>query len=149
MTGVVLAPAGIVWLRRDHHAEGDLPQLHNPLELGAAIRFGLLLATVLLLTRLLSDAYGDAGLLAIGAVSGIVDLNAITLTVARMSSEQAGTAAGVATVVLASVSNGIFKAVLSLAAGTPALALRVGVPLLGGAAAGMTAVWLGGHWPAL
>jgi len=109
--------------------------------------FGILLAIVLALSRLLSDAYGDAGLLAVGAASGLVDLNAITLSVARMPDGGVTTAVAVSTIVLASVSNGVFKAVLSLAAGTPALALRIGVPMAGAACAGLAALWLGGLWP--
>jgi uncharacterized membrane protein (DUF4010 family) len=147
MALVVLGPAAVVWLRRERNGDTAELQLHNPLELGAALRFGALLAIVLALSRLLSDAYGDMGLLAVGAVSGLVDLNAITLSVARMAEDGVVTAVAVATIVVASVSNGLFKAVLSLVAGTPALALRIGVPMVGAAVAGLVALWLGGHWP--
>lgn len=147
MAAVVLGPALFVWLRRNQENDASPLQLKNPLELGAALRFGVLLAAVLTITRYLNDTYGSAGLLTFGTLSGSVDLNAITLTVSRMSADEAGIALAVSTIVLASFSNGLFKTLLTLVAGTRALAVRVGVPMVIAGFAGIAAVWLGGHWP--
>jgi uncharacterized membrane protein (DUF4010 family) len=105
-----------------------------------------MLAGVLVLTRYLGELYGDQGLLVIGAISGLIDLNAITLAVASRAQEGPLTIE-VATIVLASACNGVFKSVLALAAGTAALAARVALPMLIAAAAGLSSAWLAGYWP--
>lgn len=146
MAACLVGPAALTWLRRERDHDGTAVQLRNPLELGAALRFGLMLAGVLVLTRFLGDLYGGQGLLAVGAISGLIDLNAITLAVA--SREHAvGLAIEVSTIVLASASNGLFKGALALAAGNAALAARVAVPMAVAAVAGMSTVWVTGHWP--
>lgn len=148
MAAVVLAPAVVVWRRYDSDGQAQSIKLDNPLELGSALRFGALLAVVLLLARLLREAYGGVGLLAVGLISGLVDLNAITLSVARMGGEALEQPLAVATIVLASVSNGLFKGILAWStAGTP-LGMRVALPMLAASIAGVATVWLTGNWPA-
>jgi uncharacterized membrane protein (DUF4010 family) len=144
MAVTLLGPALLVWLRRDKQAEQAPMELENPLELGAAMRFGALLAGVLVLTRLLDQALGDTGLLIVGALSGLVDLNAITLAVARMSADEASRMLALSTVVLASVVNGLFKSGLVALVGTRALAIRVGAPMLVAGVVGIAAVAFAG-----
>jgi uncharacterized membrane protein (DUF4010 family) len=142
----LVAPAVFTWLRRERESGAHAVELRNPLELGAALRFGLMLAAVLVLTRYLSDVHGDQGLLVVGAISGLIDLNAITLAVASRAQEGLQ-AVEVATIVLASASNGVFKGVLALVAGTGALAARVALPMVIAAVAGLSVIWLTGYWP--
>jgi uncharacterized membrane protein (DUF4010 family) len=73
------------YLTTREHAR-DLPDLspQNPLKLTAAVQFALFLAVVLLAGRFLADRFGDAGLLVTAAISGLVDVDAITLSVGRM-----------------------------------------------------------------
>lgn len=84
-----------------------LPDLstQNPLKLTAAVQFALFLAAVLLVGRFLSDRFGDAGLLVTAAISGLVDVDAITLSVGRMVSDGVAGAevAGVAVFLAAAV----------------------------------------------
>jgi uncharacterized membrane protein (DUF4010 family) len=114
----------------------------NPLALGSALRFGLLLAAVMLLSRLAADRFGDAGVLALAGISGIVDVNAITLSVARMHQPQVSAFIATLAIVLAIASNSLFKTGIAWWVGTGGLALRVGLPLLGGCAAGLGLLWL-------
>lgn len=86
---------------------GDLPDLstQNPLKLSAAFQFALFLAAVLLAGRFLADQFGDAGLLVTAAISGLVDVDAITLSVGRMVSDGVvgASAAGLAIFLAAAV----------------------------------------------
>ncbi len=147
MAALVLAPALLIWQRRDGDAADQPVKIDNPLELGAALRFGALLAAVMLLVRLLRETYGGTGLLAVGLISGLVDLNAITLSVARMGAEALDQPLAVATIVLASVSNSVFKGIMAWSTGGTALGIRVALPMLAASAAGVATAWLTGNWP--
>lgn len=70
-------------------AHDNLPELNvgNPLKLSAALQFALFLAVVMVAGRFLADRMGDAGVLLTAAVSGLVDVDAITLSIGRMVAE--------------------------------------------------------------
>jgi uncharacterized membrane protein (DUF4010 family) len=116
--------------RRRHTREHpqDLPDLsaQNPLKLTSAVQFALFLAAVLLVGRFLSDRFGDAGLLVTAAISGLVDVDAITLSVGRMVGDGVVDAAvaGMA-VFLAAAVNQVTKLGLLWALDSRSLALRV------------------------
>ena len=57
----------------------------NPFDLGSAIKFGLLYALVLLISRAAQMYLGDTGLYLSSIISGIADVDAITLSVAELS----------------------------------------------------------------
>lgn len=54
-------------------------------DLVGAFQFGLVLIAVLLLSHYARAAFGEGGLLAVSAISGIVDVDAVTISVARMA----------------------------------------------------------------
>lgn len=62
-------------------------ELKNPFELDTVLKFGALLALIMLLADLAKSTAGPSGLLGLAAVSGIADVDAITLAMSR----QAGT----------------------------------------------------------
>ncbi|RTL46314.1 MAG: MgtC/SapB family protein [Burkholderiales bacterium] len=69
---------------------GDaLPSLDvgNPLKLSAALQFAAFLVGVMVAGRFLTDRLGDAGLIVAAAASGLVDVDAITLSIGRMVAE--------------------------------------------------------------
>lgn len=94
-------------------------QMKSPLDLMAALQMMALLAAVGLIAALLRAQFGDAGLYIVAAISGLVDLDAITITVARLSvtAEVAAT-----TILLATAVNLVVKAVLATTIGGPAIA---------------------------
>ena len=129
MTLLTLVPTLVFWLRRGAPLEADALQVSNPLALGQALRFGLLLAVVMLVARVSADVFGDAGLLGVAAVSGIADLNAITLSIARMELATTGERTAVMAILIALTSNALFKTLLCATIGGPRLAWRIGLPL--------------------
>ena len=56
----------------------------NPFELKVALQFGVLLALIMLLAAALKEWAGQQGLYALAAVSGLVDVDAITLSLAAL-----------------------------------------------------------------
>lgn len=98
----------------------------DPFDLSTALGFGLLLGVLALLTRAAQDWMGDVGLYALSLLSGLLDVDAILLTVMHMNGQgtllvqQATTAAG-----LAVVANMVMKSILSWLIGGASLGWRV------------------------
>jgi uncharacterized membrane protein (DUF4010 family) len=65
-------------------AEPVAMKLQNPFDLAQVLRFGLLLAAVSVAAVIARQLYGQAGLFSLAAISGLVDVDAITLSAARM-----------------------------------------------------------------
>ena len=134
LAGYVLA----AWWWRESAGDetGDTLPIRNPFEMGPALRFGVLLALVMLLARALEHWVGDVGLYALALVSGLTDVDAITLSLAGMA--DTGTALGVAAtgIVIAAIANTVFKAMLVIFVGGNGLAWRVGGSALVVVAAG-------------
>ncbi len=105
-------------------------RLRNPFELGMALKFGLLLAGVVLLARAVLAWMGDAGLYAVAAISGLTDVDAVTLSFSRMAAEQVAVSVVVLGIVIATASNTLVKAGLATAIGGGKLGLLVGLPLI-------------------
>jgi uncharacterized membrane protein (DUF4010 family) len=115
------------YLTTREHAQ-DLPDLsaQNPLKLTAAVQFALFLAAVLLAGRFLADRYGDAGLMATAAISGLVDVDPITLSVGRMVGDGVvGAAVASLAVFVAAAVNQLTKLGLLWMLDSRALALKV------------------------
>jgi uncharacterized membrane protein (DUF4010 family) len=60
-------------------------ELRNPFDLPEVLRFGLLLAVVMLAVELARRYFGDIGVLGVAALSALADVDAVTLSVARLN----------------------------------------------------------------
>lgn len=72
------------WRKINQQNEMPVPEIKNPAEIQTALSFGLLYAVVLFLAAWLSDIAGSRGLYAVALVSGMTDVDAITLTSLRL-----------------------------------------------------------------
>lgn len=84
--------------------------LRDPLELSLILRFAVLLTAIMLLSKLYSG--GTSGLFAVGGLSGLLDVDPITLSMAEMTGKGLAAAFAVSTILIAAASNGLAKAVL-------------------------------------
>ncbi len=119
----LLAAAPFVWLALHTpdavEAEGE-PVLSNPFELWPALGFAGLYAGVLLAAEFAFTYAGDAGLYVASFVSGSVDVDAITLSLARRTGAATNPLpAEVAThgIALALLANTLMKSLLAIAIG--------------------------------
>lgn len=80
--GFLLGSAAIYFLWRHVGQDGYLPvpQVTNPTEIRISLGFGLLYAIVLFCAAWLSNYAGDSGLYALALVSGLTDVDAISLS---------------------------------------------------------------------
>jgi len=141
MAMLAYVPSLVLWTRRGSEVDSEAIRLENPLELKAALRFGAFLAAVMLLGKALAESFGDKGVLWLAAISGVADLNAITLSVARMSQQDLALSVAVLAITLAAATNGLVKTALSAIIGGPGIGLRVGLPLVIGSLAGLAVAW--------
>jgi uncharacterized membrane protein (DUF4010 family) len=93
-------------------------RLQNPTQLGAALLFGAFYALVLLAAAWLSDVVGSGGLFVLSFVSGLTDVDAITLSSARLAEQgNISLPASVTAITLAVGANMLFKAGVSFVVG--------------------------------
>jgi uncharacterized membrane protein (DUF4010 family) len=140
------AAAAVLWRRR-LGADGapPLPAVSNPTELRAALGFGALFAVVLVAAAWLTDLAGERGLYAVALVSGLTDVDALTLSSLQLfSAGRLGAAEAVAAIALALLANTAFKLGLVATVGGKTLARRVILPALASVLAGAAAIVVAG-----
>lgn len=81
-----LMAGGLVW-RRSRREETHVPETKNPAELSGALLFGILYGLILLITSAAEDYFGSGGVYIVSIISGLVGVDAITLTSARLTAQ--------------------------------------------------------------
>ena len=106
----------------------EIETVSNPLALMTALSFGVVLAIVILGTHYLENWFGDAGIYAAAALSGSNDVDALTISVARMTgttgTDLTGAVAANAIFIAVSVNTAV-KAGIAAVVGGMGLGLRV------------------------
>ena len=133
-----------VWLF-DRPTDNDVatPRLINPLSLGIAIKFGIIYAVVAFLVKAATHFDLRGGLLPLSFLSGLTDMDAISLLMAN-SRNDASVAPLLATqsVILAAIGNSVLKGCFALSLGSPRLRRQVALVLGLTIAVGTASLWL-------
>lgn len=130
------APALWAWRRLDREGqEAKAPA--NPTELRVAVTFAVAFAVVLWMMAAAKEFLSDAGLFAVAALSGLSDMDAITLSTSRLvADDRIEVNQGWRLIVLAATSNLAAKWVMASVLGGRRMAARVArlfaAPVLGG-----------------
>lgn len=128
------------WHSRRHRAESNL-EVRNPVTISSALQFGLIYGVVAFAATVLVDKASEASLSIVAAVSGINDVDAITLAATNLVRDGVASPEVGGRAVLAAVAiNTLVKAGLAVALGSRHLGLRV-APVLGIAAGGAAVAW--------
>lgn len=116
MGGVAVVAALIMWLsRKDKEeqpaltAEKSAVEHSSPLSMGPAIKFGILFGVVLFAVKLAQIYFGDTGLFIASIISGFVDVDAITLSMASLAGTEISAKVAATAITLAVMSNTIIK----------------------------------------
>lgn len=121
------ATAAAIAYRADGDA-GAMPAHGNPSELKAALGFGAIYALVLLAVAAAKEHLGPSGLYGVAALSGLTDMDAITLSTSQMvANGQLAPRLGARLILLASLANLVFKAGVVAFLGSRALGRRIAV----------------------
>lgn len=119
----------------------DLDAVANPLNLGAALAFGALLGIVLLALHYLEAWFGEAGIHVAAALSGVTDVDAITISVARLAGDDLAVNAAAVAIFIAAAVNTAVKAGIAIGMGGKAMGLRVGSLYAVVVTVGVAALW--------
>ncbi|MFD1095035.1 MgtC/SapB family protein [Salegentibacter chungangensis] len=106
----------------------QLPEPKNPAQFKTALVFGILYGVILILVAFAKEQFGRGGLYIVSIISGLTDVDAITLSLSNMiKNETIKTATGWKLILLASVSNLFFKGLLAITIGSGRLTKWLGI----------------------
>lgn len=143
LAAMIALSAAVYFLTRSRSMKPPEPE--NPAELKTALIFGALYAAVLILVKIAREHFGSAGLYAVAAVSGLTDMDAITLSTSQLvAGGQLDASTGWRAILLASMSNIVFKTAMVAMLGSRLLLGWVGALFAIALAAGGSILWL---WP--
>ncbi len=135
------AGAGILALSRSvSKSHSTFASVRNPLDLISVARFAGVLGLLTVLANIASRTLGQRGLNAFAASAGLVDVDAVTLTIGGLVTDGLPTAHAVEAIGLALICNQLFKLAAIAISGSAAFAWRFGSVVL--AAAGAASITL-------
>jgi uncharacterized membrane protein (DUF4010 family) len=140
---VVVEAAALIWWRRSSRSSPQTGELviRNPLTLTVALAFGAVYAVVAFASRAAIELVDESSLSIVGAVSGLNDVDAITLSMGNLVHAGLPVEHATAAVLAAVTVNTLVKAMLAITIGGRMHGRRVG-PVLGVAAAVTAVAWL-------
>lgn len=123
----------------------QMPEQENPAQLKTALVFGAIYGAVILATAAAKDFFGDGGLYVVAIISGLTDVDAITLSTSRLINQQSlDTTTGWKIILIAALSNIAFKGALAGVLGNRSLFLRIALLFGISLVAGVLIIW---WWP--
>lgn len=143
LTTLVYAAGAFHFYCRAEQTRGELEApLKNPLEIGPALRFAGLLVLVLLVVEAARRWLGEIGIYLVSLLSGLTDVDAITLSLARSAQGDLADPIAIRGIFLATLANSLAKAGLIGLIGGAELAKRAVPVMLAGLAAGAAGLLL-------
>ena len=114
LSAMLLLTLGCVgWLylssRTDKDEESPELELGNPLKLPTALKFGALLAVILVMATALKEWFGDEGIYLLALFSGLMDVDAITLSLSKMAQNEISESVATLGIIISVISNTLVK----------------------------------------
>ncbi len=141
VAGTFVLAAAVLLLRNGEKENPEL-RIDNPLAVGTALKLAAFIAAVMLAAELLREAAGPVGVLIVAALSGVADVDAVTISMARMSGPDIGIDTAARGVLIAVAVNTASKAALAAWTGGRTIgAIAAGFGALGLVAGAVAAAW--------
>jgi uncharacterized membrane protein (DUF4010 family) len=106
-------------------------KLETPFALSPALKFGVFFMIILLFSNFSRTLFGDHGLYIVGMISGLADVDAITLSTAAMAAKgEIETNTATTAITIAVISNTIMKLIYSIMLGSRKFAQTMGIATL-------------------
>jgi uncharacterized membrane protein (DUF4010 family) len=122
---VFLSAVGItlyIYFRRQDKQNGDTEiPVKNPLDLKGAMLFGLIYTVILLVVSYANENLGESGILLSSAIAGFSDIDAVTISLAKLSGLKVDLGIASLAILLAAISNTLVKMGIGIYAGSPGL----------------------------
>ena len=144
MTAAATIAVIFLWLQSKNappEGKGDASReisLKNPFSLGPAIKFSLFFVGILFVAKIAKLYLGDKGLYLASLVSGLADVDAITLSIAEQTKAASLThTVGAVGITIAVVANSVVKSGIAVYSGGWKFGAWVGAILMGATGAGL------------
>jgi uncharacterized membrane protein (DUF4010 family) len=95
--------------------------LKNPFELMSAIKFGLIFALIIFVSKAAQQYLGSGGVYLAAGLAGLTDVDAITLSMANLSKDSISEATAATAILIAVVVNTVVKASIAFSLGAASL----------------------------
>lgn len=141
MLGILL---GVwVWRSSTIREMDSRVKLENPFSLKPALIFGALFVAILFISKIANIYFGSSGVYVASIISGVADVDAITISMALLAqSSTVSATTAVTAITLASISNTVVKFGIALFLGTRKFGRNVGILFAIIIAAGLLAIIL-------
>jgi uncharacterized membrane protein (DUF4010 family) len=116
---IIGAVALALWWRQNDGAVRQPEQPANPLQVGPALQMAALFQVVLFIVGGVGRAFGDAGLHVAGAVLGLTDVDALTISMTTTAASANGPVVAAEAIAIGILANCLMKLVLAIALGAP------------------------------
>jgi uncharacterized membrane protein (DUF4010 family) len=117
---VPLIAAGAIALRKESKLQtpstSDV-EIKNPIELGSALGYGAVLAVLFVSIRAVEAWFGKSGIYVLSALSGITDVDAVSLSLAQSAKVDLPLSAATSGILIAAMVNTLVKAILATVIG--------------------------------
>jgi uncharacterized membrane protein (DUF4010 family) len=130
------------WRRRSAPAGREAEHLANPLQVGPALQMAAMFQVVLFIVGGVGRAFGDSGLRVAGAVLGLTDVDALTISMTTTAASANGPAVAAEAIAIGILANCLMKLVLAVALGAPRFARTTAAMLAAMAAAILVSIAL-------
>jgi uncharacterized membrane protein (DUF4010 family) len=137
---IVVATASAIFYRfAERGSEGPELKLDNPFDIGETLRFGALLSVVLIASKWALAVIGNSGLIALASISGLADVDPITLSMGQAAGHSVTFPYAAVIVLIATAANTLTRCVLAWSFG----GVRLGAIMTTIASAGVIAGLIG------
>lgn len=112
---ILAAAAAVLLLGRGRAGDDAHPEIEmaNPLELGMALKMAAAIAVIMVVTNAAQQFLGGGGVLAVAAISGVVDVDAVTISMAELGGGQLPLETAVHAIAIAVGVNSLSKAAMA------------------------------------
>jgi uncharacterized membrane protein (DUF4010 family) len=140
-SAVLLAGAAALLLTGSEQSKPRL-LIQNPLALGTALQSAALIVMITLSSEILRQTFGTSGVLIVAAISGVADVDAVTISMARLGGGALVLSTATQAIMIAVGVNTLSKAVIAGCAGGKNIGILVGGISATAIATGLiTAIW--------
>jgi len=142
---MALLCVGLFYIIAKNGENEKMPEPKNPAQFKSALIFGLLYGGILLAVAFTKEEFGNEALYVVAIISGLTDVDAITLSLSQlMKGGGLNTSTGWRLILLATLSNLLFKGIMAAVLGTRQLAKWIGISFGITITFGLLLMWL---WP--
>jgi len=142
IAGALTLIAAAILLAKRSTAVQEAPTGANPFDLWSVIRLALLLVVVAFLARAASAAFGASGLIVVSALSGLADVDAVTVTVGGLLKQDLAVDIAFFALAAGVTANTLAKMVYAAVLGRPGYAVWFGFASILGIAVPFVVYWI-------